>query len=124
MKTADLIITALFGLFWLTFGLNNFFHVFPIPEPSQEGAAFMQALENTGYALLIVYGTQIITGLLLLVRLFVPLALLFLAPVIANILLYDLFSNPSGVVIGGVIAALYAFLLLRHRQVFMIFLKP
>lgn len=56
MKTALKIITALFGLFWLVFGLNNFLHFFPIPEPSQAGADFMQALENTGYVLPLVYG--------------------------------------------------------------------
>lgn len=124
MKTADLIITALFGLFWLIFGLNNFLHFFSIPEPSQDGASFMRALENTGYALPIVYSTQIATGLLLLARRFMPLALLFLAPIVANILLYDLFLNPGGLMIGAVIAALYAFLLFRRKQVFMIFLKP
>lgn len=124
MKTADIIITAIFGLFWLVFGLNNFLHFFPIPEPSPEGSAFMQALEDAGYALPIVYSTQITAGMLLLARRFMPLALLLLAPVVANILLYDLFLSPGGLIIGAVIAVLYAFLLLRHKQVFMIFLKP
>lgn len=124
MKTALKIITALFGLFWLVFGLNNFLHFFPIPEPSQEGADFMRALENTGYVLPLVYGAQIIAGLLLLVRRFVPLALLVLAPIVANILLYDLFLNPSGLVIGGVIGALYAAVLFDHKHKFIPLLKP
>lgn len=124
MKYADMIVTVLFGLFWLVFGLNNFLHFFPIPEPSQAGAAFMQALESAGYVMPLVYGMQVIAGLMLLVRRFMPLALLILAPVVANIVLYDLFLNPGGFTTGAVIAVLYAFLLFRNRQAFMIFLKP
>ncbi len=124
MKTTLKIITALFGFFWLTFGLNNFMHFFPIPAPSQAGANFMQALESTGYVLPLVYAAQVISGLMLLARRFVPLALLLLAPVIANILLYDIFLNPSGLVTGGVIGALYAAVLFDHRQKFIPLLKP
>lgn len=124
MKTAMKILTAVFGVFWLVFGLNNFLHFFPIPEPPLQGAAFMQALDATGYTLPAVYGTQIIAGLLLILQRFVPLALLLLAPIVANILLYDVFLNPGGLVIGGVIAVLYATLLLENKNAFTPFLKP
>lgn len=124
MKTALKIITALFGLFWLVFGLNNFLHFFPIPEPSQAGAEFMHALESTGYILPLVYGAQIVAGLLFLAGRLVPLALLLLAPIVANILLYDLFLNPSGLVIGCSIGALYAAVLFDRRHKFIPLLKP
>lgn len=124
MKTVLKIITALFGLFWLVFGLNNFLHFFAIPEPSQAGVVFMQALENAGYVLPLVYGAQIVAGIMLLARKFVPLSLLMLAPIVANILLYDLFLNPSGLVIGAVIGALYAAVLFDHKQKFIPLLKP
>ena len=124
MKTALKIITALFGLFWLIFGLNNFLHFFSIPKPSQAGADFMHALENTGYVLPLIYGAQIVAGLLLLARRFVPLALLVLTPLVANILLYDLFLNPSGLVIGFVIGALYVAVLFDHKHKFIPLLKP
>jgi putative oxidoreductase len=124
MKYADLVITAIYGLFWLVFGLNNFLHFFPIPEPSAAGANFIQGLDSAGYVMPLVYGTQIIAGLMLLVRRFMPLALLILAPVVANIVLFDLFLNPGGLTTGAVITALYVFLLFRNRQAFMIFLKP
>lgn len=118
------IITGLFGLFWIVFGLNNFLHFFPIPAPSAAGADFMQALEKTGYLLPLIYGSQIIVGAMLLVRRFIALALLLLAPVVANIILYDLFLNPSGLVIGGVIGAMFAAILFDHRQKFIPLLKP
>lgn len=118
------IITALFGLFWIVFGLNNFLHFFPIPAPSAAGADFMQALEKTGYLLPLIYGSQIIAGAMLLVRRFIALALLLLAPVVANIILYDFFLNPSGLVIGAVIGAMFAAILFDHRQKFIPLLKP
>ncbi len=124
MKSLYCAITIIFGLFWLVFGLNNFYHFFPIPEPSAAGKEFMNALENTGYTLPIVYGTQVLTGIMLLTRRFIPLALLFLAPIVANILLYDLFLNPSGLLIGGIVAAFYAVLLFKHKERFLPFLKP
>lgn len=124
MKTALKIITAFFGLFWLVFGLNNILHFFPVPQPTQAGRNFMNALENTGYALPLVYGTQIVAGIMLLVRRFVPLALLLLAPIVANIMLYDLFLNPPGLAIGVVVSVLYAAILFDHRQKFIPLLKP
>lgn len=118
------IITAVSGLFWLIFGLNNFLHFFPIPAPAQAGADFMLALENAGYVLPLVYSAQVVAGGMLLTRRFIPLALLLLAPVVANILLYDLFLNPSGLVIGSGIGATYAAILFDHRQKFIPFFKP
>ncbi len=124
MKITFKIMTALFGLFWLVFGLNNFLHFFPIPAPSAAGADFMQALENTGYLLPLINGSQIVAGSMLLVRRFIALALLLLAPVLANILLYDLFLNPSGLAIGSLIGLFYAAILFDHRQKFIPLLKP
>lgn len=124
MNKVFIALTAIFGLFWFVFGLNNFLHFSPIPTPSEEGAAFLRALENTGYAMPIVYAMQIVAGLMLLVQRFVPLALLMLAPIIANIMLYDLFLNPSGLVIGGIITALYVALLFERREKFLPFLQP
>ena len=97
---------------------------FPVPEPSSNGAAFMQALENAGYVMPAVYGAQVVCGLLLLTRRFVPLALLLLSPVIANILLYDVFLNHGGLVIGTVIALIYAAILYNKRGSFMPLLQP
>lgn len=78
----------------------------------------------TGYVLPLVYGAQVVAGLMLLVRRFVSLALLVLAPIVANILLYDLFLNPPGLVIGSVIGVLYAAVLFDHKHKFIPLLKP
>lgn len=109
---------VVYGAFWLVFGLNNFLHFFPIPAPSEQGAAFMAALAATGYLLPLVYGAQIAAGAMLLAGRYVPLALLILAPVVGNIVLYDWFLNPSGLTIGIILLAIYLVLLYAYRQRF------
>lgn len=108
-----------FGLFWLVFGLNGFLHFFAPPEPAPAGAAFMQALADSGYMLKVIYGAQVMAGALLLVNCYVPLALALLAPVVANVLMYDYFLNPAGLAVGLAVAGLYAALLYHHRRSFM-----
>lgn len=123
MRTSTFILSRIFGLFWLIFGLNGLFHFFPIPAPPQDSAYFMEALARSGYALPLIYGLEVVGGLMLLLGGWTTLALLLLAPVTANILLYDLALNPGGLTIGIAIAALHAFLLWRSRAAFMPLLR-
>lgn len=112
------ILSHIFGLFWFIFGLNGLFHFFPIPAPPQDSAYFMEAMQRSGYVLPMIYGMEVVGGVMLLLGGWKPLALLLLAPITANIVLYDIMLNPSGLGIGLVVAALHAFLLWRSRTAF------
>lgn len=118
MQRTTGILSRIFGLFWFIFGLNGLFHFFPIPAPPQDSAYFMEALQRSGYALPMIYGMEVVGGVMLLLGGWKPLALLLLAPITANIVLYDLMLNPSGLGIGLVVAAVHAFLLWRSRAAF------
>lgn len=118
------IFLLIFGLFWLIFGLNNLLHFFPIPEPSERGLAFITVLDQSGYILPLVYTTQVMAGLLLIANYFTPAALLMLAPITGNILLYDMFLNPSGLVIGVIITGIHGGLFYVNREALMPLLKP
>ena len=86
-----------------------------------EGAdAFIEALKDTGYLWPLVKATEIAGGLLLIAGLFVPLALVLLAPVAVNILLFHLFLSPSpgGLSVAVLVLALGAFLAHHHRSSF------
>lgn len=115
MKTALSILARIFGLFWLVFGMNGLFHIFPIPAPPAESAYFMQALEKAGYVMPLTYGLEAVAGVMLLIGAFVPLALVLLAPITFNIVMYDLMLNPGGLAIGIAIAVIHALLLCKHR---------
>ena len=101
---------ALLGLFFFVFGLNGFFEFLPMPELSPEGGAYLGALADTGYFLTVLKIVETVSGLLLLVRLFSPLALVLLAPVIVQILLFHLFLDPAGLPMAAVIVTLETYL--------------
>lgn len=118
MRIFMTLLTRIFGLFWLVFGMNGLFHFFPVPAAPHETAYFMDALQRSGYALPLIYGLQVTAGLLLLLHAWVPLALLLLSPVVANILLYDAVLNPGGLIIGIVLGAIHGVLLWRNRAAY------
>ena len=109
-RKIDMGLQALLGLIFFVFGLNGFFEFLPMPELSPEGGAYFGALAATGYFLPVLKIVETVSGLLLLVRLFSPLALVLLAPVIVQILLFHLFLDPGGIPMAAVIVTLEAYL--------------
>jgi hypothetical protein len=72
----------------------------------------------TGYLMKLIAGTQVLTGFLLLINRFVPLALALLAPVIVNIFLYHIFVFRMGIEIAIVVSLLEAFLAWSYRRAY------
>ncbi len=73
-------------------------------------ADFFKGMMATGYFIYLVKGTEAVCGLLLLSGMYVPLALVVLAPVVLNIFLLNAFLMPSGLPIALVIGALEIYL--------------
>ena len=117
MKTATLIGRILLGLTFVVFGLNGILHFIPQPEMPPAAIAFFGGLAAAGYMLPLLFGTQVVGGVLLLVGM-VPLGLLLLAPVIVNIVGFHLFVAPNGLGLALVVAALELFLAWTHRDAF------
>jgi len=109
----------LMGLIFFVFGLNGFLHFIPQPKTMPDGAvAFFGALMGTGYMLPLIMGTQLLTGVLLLLNRFVPLALALIAPVIVNIVAFHAFLDPAGLVMAAVVLALELYLAWSYRKAF------
>ncbi|MFT5238777.1 MAG: putative oxidoreductase, partial [Flavobacteriaceae bacterium] len=87
------ILRIILSLGLIIFGLNKFFGFMPIPELPEDASSFMFSLEASGYVLQIVGFLEIVIGLMLLINKAVPFALLLLAPISANILLFHLFLD-------------------------------
>jgi uncharacterized membrane protein YphA (DoxX/SURF4 family) len=111
------------GLIFVVFGLNGFFNFIPVPPPPEAGAKFLGALFETGYMFPMIKGIEVIAGLLLLSNLFVPLALLLLAPIIVNIFMYHLMLAPAGLALPLVVVALALFLGHQYRAEYRSVLK-
>ncbi|MCM2281897.1 MAG: acyltransferase [Bdellovibrionaceae bacterium] len=86
---------VLLGLIYLVFGLNGFLNFLPQP-PLPEGAmTFLGGLFSSGYFFPVLKGTEVVSGALLLAGVFSPLALIILAPVTLQILLFHAFLTPG-----------------------------
>jgi uncharacterized membrane protein YphA (DoxX/SURF4 family) len=81
----------LLGLIFFVFGLNGFLNFLP-PQPplDPKGLDFVMALMNTGYMFPLIKGTEVLVGILLLAGVAVPFALVLLAPIALNILLFHM----------------------------------
>ena len=117
MKITSHIARALLGFVFLVFGLNGFLHFIPMPPPSGVAGQFLGALFVSNF-LVVVFLLQIIPALLLLLNRYVPLALTLLGPVLANIVLFHLFMEPSGLVLPVILSVLWGIVFYRHRTAF------
>jgi uncharacterized membrane protein YphA (DoxX/SURF4 family) len=110
--------TLLLGLIFVTFGLNGFLGFMPNPPLPEAAGAFMGALAKTGYMFPLIKGTEVVAGALLLGGVFVPLALLLLAPLVVNIVAFHVALAPGGMAVAGLVLALMVYLAWAYRESF------
>lgn len=116
MKIVILIARLSLGLICVVFGLNGFLNFLSMgPMPTGLAGQFIGALFLSHYYWAVA-AVQIISGVLLLVNRFVPLALVLLGPVIVNILLFHLFLSPAGIGLAIVATILWFIVFYGHRQ--------
>jgi uncharacterized membrane protein YphA (DoxX/SURF4 family) len=120
MRIAVTVARILLGLVFFVFGLNGFLHFMPNPPPTPAAGAFFGALIGTGYMFGLIFGAQVLGGLLLLVNVAVPFALVLLAPVIVNIIAFHIYLSPvpMQLAIAFIVAALELVLVWYYRANF------
>ena len=122
MKILTIVVRMLLGLVFVFFGSNAFFHFLPMPPPPETLAGdYTKVFLASGYVYVIA-AFQLLSGLLLLIGVFVPLALTILAAIIVNILTFHALMAPESIGPGVVVALLELFLLWRYRAAFSLFL--
>jgi putative oxidoreductase len=93
------IIRVLLALILIIFGLNKFLNFMPLPPMPEAAQAFMGALIETGYLMVIVAIVEIIAGIFLLFNRYSAFMLILIFPILLNALLFHLFLDLKG--IGG-----------------------
>lgn len=101
----------IFGLAFVVFGLNGFFNFMPNPTPSQEMGALLGAFAKTGYFFPMIKAIELIAGILLLVNLIVPFAIILIAPILVGISTIHIFLNPQGLPIMIILHVLHGILI-------------
>jgi putative oxidoreductase len=104
------------GLILILFGANKFLHFIPMEAPTGIAGEFMNSLGSTGYFFPLVGFLEVIIGIMLLAKKWVAFALVLLAPISINILLFHLFLAIPGLGIAIVVLALNFILIYKHWQ--------
>ena len=125
MKTATVIARILLGLMFIIFGSNFFLNFIPMPPPPPGLAGdYFKVFAASGY-MYVVGAMQLLSGLLLLIGRFVPLALTILAAMIFNIWTFHILMNPQGLFpMAILVMVLELFLVWSYRDRFAGILRP
>ena len=115
MKIASLVARLLLALIFVVFGLNGFLHFIKGPMPEGIAGQFAAALFGSKYYV-VIFGVQLISGILFLVNRFVPLAVVLIGPVIVNILCFHGLLGAPGLPMAIVVALLWAIVAIRNKQ--------
>ena len=115
MKIASLIARLLLGVVFVVFGLNGFLHFIKARMPEGIAGQFAGALFGTKYYV-VIFGVQLIGGILFLVNRFVPLGVVLLGPIIVNILCFHGLLGAPGLPMAIVVALLWAIVAIRNKQ--------
>jgi len=86
----------LLGLIFLVFGSLYFFMKMPPIDTTTPMGQFSAGLLASGYFMPFLKGVETCMGLLFILNRFTPVALLVLAPIIIQIVLFHSFLEPSG----------------------------
>lgn len=111
----------LLGLPLVVFGLNGFLNfIKPPPDMVMPAKAlqFSTALMDSGYMMPLIGATLLVSGVLLVVNRFVPLALILLAPFFVNSVLFHFFLERSGLPMALVFTALELYLAWAYRAAY------
>ncbi len=106
----------LFGLGFLTFGLNGFLQFMPTPSVTPEAGALLGALAKTGYFFPMIKIVEIVTGVLILLNLFGALATVLISPILVGITTIHLFLNPAGLPMMIFLHILHGILIYSYKE--------
>lgn len=113
-STFTTILRIILALVLILFGLNKFIGFMPMFEMPPAAANFMESLESSGYVFYVVALFEIVIGLLLLLKKWVPFALILLAPISFNILLFHIFLDISDIGVAIIIVVINVVLIYKY----------
>lgn len=117
-STFTTILRIILAVALIFFGLNKFFDFMPMFKMPDAAANFMESLEATGYVFYVVAILEIVIGLLLLLKKWVPFALILLAPISFNILLFHIFLDVSDIWVAMLITVINIILIYKYWRVY------
>jgi len=118
VKIVRAIPRILLGLVFAVMPWMAILHLVKNPPMPPAAQAFIAALMKTGYMMPLIWGTEIVGGVLVVLGIFVPFGLILLAPVVVNIFLYHAYLDPSGIPLAIFVCLLELAVAIQYRHSF------
>ena len=118
MTKLPMIARVVLGIVLIVFGANKFFNFMPMPPMEGDAATFMKGLGVSGYMFPLLGIIEILVGLLLILNKAVPFALVLLAPLSVNMVLFHVFMAPLGMLPAAIVFVLNAYLMYANWDKF------
>ena len=117
MQYLPMIARLLLGVYFLIFGLNGFLHFLPQPPMPDEAGKTLGAIFTPSYQMPLVKTIETICGIALLTNRFAALALILLAVITVQILLFHLtYTGIQGSVIQLVFATILVYVMFQYKD--------
>lgn len=100
MKALPSILRISLGSIFLVYGLDGFFPFMPKSLVSEQATNFISAMIDSGYLWTLLKVGETVGGAMLILNLYVPLALVLLAPIVVNVVGFHFFLNPEDRAVG------------------------
>ena len=113
-----MLVRILLGILLVVFGSNKLFNFLPSQSPAGSAGEFMYSLGATGYVFPVLGVLEMFIGILLLAKKWVPFAMVLLAPISINILLFHLFLDIPGVFVALLVVAFNGILIYKHWRLY------
>ena len=111
------VVSLLFGLIFINAGLNKFFNYMPVPKDLPEKMMkLMKAIQEFGWLLPLIAVAEILGGILFITNKFRALGAIILFPVLAGILLTNIFNAPSGLPFVIVLWGIELWVIFENRE--------
>lgn len=107
------LIRIVLGLLLVVFGANKFMHFIPMDPPTGSAGDFLNSLGATGYIFPVVGLLEVLIGIMLLLKKWVAFALILLAPISINILLFHMFLDIPGIAMSIAVVVFNAILIYK-----------
>ncbi len=98
----------------IVFGSNKFLHFMPMFQDTGRATNLFNGIINSGYLFPVLGILEMLVGFLLITKKAVPFALIVLAPISINIILFHLFLFPKGIFFGLIVFLLNIYLVKKY----------
>lgn len=117
-----LVLSVLFGLFFINAGLNKFFNYMPAP-PDENMMKLMEAFATIGWIMPLVGAAEVIGGILFMIPKLRALGAIVIFPTMVGILLTNIVNMPSGLPIALIFLAINVWVIFENKEKYLPMIK-